>query len=805
MRKIRIDTPKYFADTVRPRVGFAFPALRAKAGGRMVAHRVTESRLSRIVMTRLWRLCTVILLAVAVIAGSACGDERAEVLEQLDRYVKDAQFAEAIAFLEEALAKSPGDLFLQLRLGDVASYSGDFERAKREYAKALEIDPSNLLAAVGQARMIALTGNRELAGRILDGLAKENPDHPVVLRAQGELALWRSDAPAAKRLFEAYLEKVEDDHEIIEKLGDLYFAEKDYPKAGALYGRARALRDTPRLAAALEAVRDVLVNTAAAQAISLSDAGKQDEALAALEKGAKESPDAKVLLEAKGLIQLRANNVEGALETYARARKLYGDDIAIAIAQGRTLSLAKRHEEAIAALSAIVREHPDSVVARRALAEVAYKGGKPELALEHLTVYLDAAGDDAEAATWLGNLQFAKGDLDAAEAAYRKVLAISEPNKEVKDLLDAVISAKRVKVFRETLAAKDPQKMAEAVKTLEKLVSDEPRNVTFRLALAQACAVLSQFEKSIEHYQAALAIEKDNADVMVALARSLYDAGRKEEAAARAEQALAVNPDAVTARVILANVALSKKDYAAAKEHLDKYLEKAPDDVYHLLLCGNVEIALDHLDEAEARFKRVIELQEDNDEATRQLAEVERRRNEKRDKAARLEREKTFKQAQELADAGKLEEAAKLLEELSESEPRNVRYAMTLGGVLLKLKRHEKALDAFERARSSDPANFDARIARAHALRLLGRTKDAQRELIELKDERGDDSSVTLALGSLYFEDNQADKALGVYMDYLEQVPADHGIRAGRRHPRLTGQLRGGAGRIHDCVHRAAH
>jgi len=743
----------------------------------MVAHRVMQSRSSGTVLARLCRVGIVILLFVAVITGAAGADEEGKILEELDNYIKEAQFTEAIALIEDALAKSPDDLFLQLRLADVASYSGDFERAKQEYARALEIDSSNLLAAVGHARMIALTGNHELAGRMLDGLAKEHPDHPVILRAQGELALWRSDATAAKRLFETYLDKVKDDYDIIEKLGDLYFAERKYLKARGLYQRARALRDTPRLATALEAVRDALVRSAAAEAISLSDAGKQAEALAALEKGGKESPDAKVLLEAKALIQLRAKDVEGAMETYTRARKLYGDDVAIAIAHARTLSLAKQHEEAITALSAIVQEHPDNIAARRALAEVAYKGRKQDLALEHLPVYLAAARDDTEALTWLGNLQFAKGHLDAAEATYRKVLAVSGPNEQIKGLLDSVISAKRAKIFQETLAADDPEEIAQAVKTLEELVAAEPRNLTFRLALAQAYAVLSKFEKAVKHYEAALAMDKGNADVMVALARNLRDAGKKEQAGARAAEALAIKPDAVTARAILADLALSKKDYAAAKEQLDKYLEKVPDDVYRLLLSGNVEIALDHLDAAQARFKHVIELQEDNDEAKRQLAEVERRRKEKADKAARLEREKVFKQAQELADAGKLKDAAKLLEDVSASEPRNVHYAMTLGGVLLKLKRHEQALDAFERARSSDPTSFDARIARANALRLLGRTKDAERELLQLKDERGDDSSVTLALGSLYFEDNQTGRALLVYTDYLELVPADHGIR----------------------------
>ena len=740
----------------------------------MDAHRVTQSGSSGTVLARLCRVGVVILLILAATAGAG---EEGKILEELDNYIKEAQFAEAIAFLEDALTESPNDLFLQLRLADVASYSGDFERAKREYAKALEIDPSNLLAAVGHARMIALTGNGQLAAKILDGLEKQHPDHPLVLRARGELALWASDLPEAKRLFEAYLEKAKDDYDIIEKLGDLYFAERDYLKARTYYNRARALRDTPRLKTALEAVRNILVNTAAAEAISLSDAGKQGEALVALEKGAKESPDAKVLLEAKALIQLRANDIDGALQTYARARKLYGDDMAIAVAHGRTLSQAKRHEEAVAALSEIVREHPDSIAARRALVEAAYRGEKRELAFEHLSVYLASAGDDGEALTWLGSLQFARGDLEAAEGAYRKVLAISKDNKEVKGLLDSVIAAKRAKIFRETVAVKDPGEMDKAVKKLEELVSGEPRNLTFRLALAQAYAVLSQFEKAAEHYKVALTIDEGNADVMVALARVLHDADKKEEAATWAKEALAIKPDAVTARVILADVALSKKDYAGAKEQLDKYLAKVPDDVHRLLLCGNVELALSRLDAAETRFKHVLELQKDNDEAKRQLSEIERRRKQKRDEGGRSERQKSFKEAQTLADAGKLKEAAKLLEAVSSSEPRNVHYAMTLGRVLLDLKRHKPALEAFERARSSDPTNVDARMARAHVLRLLGRTKDAERELLQLKDERGEDASVTLALATLYFEDNQSDKALAIYMDYLDLAPADHGMR----------------------------
>jgi Flp pilus assembly protein TadD len=109
-------------------------------------------------------------------------DRRAAALhEEGARALQAGQFDAAREALEQAVALSPRDTGYRQLLADIYLKSGRFSSARTTYADVLELDPSNVRAALSVALIQIAQGNPRAAVTRLDDIAGRAPDADVGL------------------------------------------------------------------------------------------------------------------------------------------------------------------------------------------------------------------------------------------------------------------------------------------------------------------------------------------------------------------------------------------------------------------------------------------------------------------------------------------------------------------------------------------------------------------------------------------------------------------------------------------------
>jgi Flp pilus assembly protein TadD len=114
-------------------------------------------------------------------ATSRADHQAAQLHEQAAQALQSGQFAAALAAMEQAVALSPRDAGYRQLLADVYLKSGRFDSARTTYADVLELDASNVRAALSIALIQIAQGNPRAAVSRLDDLADRAPAADVGL------------------------------------------------------------------------------------------------------------------------------------------------------------------------------------------------------------------------------------------------------------------------------------------------------------------------------------------------------------------------------------------------------------------------------------------------------------------------------------------------------------------------------------------------------------------------------------------------------------------------------------------------
>jgi tetratricopeptide (TPR) repeat protein len=98
-------------------------------------------------------------------------------------------FTSAATYYEKVLAKQPDDADLRTDLGNAYSrrQPPDYDRAMKEFRKALEVNPAHEQALVRLADVALRTGDKTTAGDAIDKLAAVNPSSPSLSSLRSKL------------------------------------------------------------------------------------------------------------------------------------------------------------------------------------------------------------------------------------------------------------------------------------------------------------------------------------------------------------------------------------------------------------------------------------------------------------------------------------------------------------------------------------------------------------------------------------------------------------------------------------------
>lgn len=255
--------------------------------------------------------------------------------------------------------------------------------------------------------------------------------------------------------------------------------------------------------------------------------------------------------------------------------------------------------------------------------------------------------------------------------------------------------------------------LRDAVASLETLITEAPRSSEAHRMLAIAAGIAGDSRKSVEHFEAALAIRPDDERSWMALADTHMDTGSLAGAVRTLEKAVAAIPASGGLRWRLAGLLVRLErvgDALVQYTEADRLPPMSGRAAVHQAAAAAATLQQD-LSSAVAATGRRLTADLNDAAAHRDLASLYMKQGRQDDAFT------------ELAIAAWL-------------DPDDPLTLVTLGQSLMAERRDEEAVAALERAVSLQPDLRDARYALAQALTRVSRRADAERHLAEFERQR---------------------------------------------------------------------
>jgi len=257
---------------------------------------------------------------------------------------------------------------------------------------------------------------------------------------------------------------------------------------------------------------------------------------------------------------------------------------------------------------------------------------------------------------------------------------------------------------------------------------------------------------AVEEYKAALDADPGSAELNDALAELYFRTGRVSDAEALLTSLLKNDPDDVDAHRLLGRIYLRQ-----LSENQGGVSSNSP--------SGNA------LDKAIAEFERIVSLQPSSVEDRMVLGQLynvkhQPQKAEEQFKAAQAinpeSEDVVLNLARIYADSGNLQQAAKVIESVPESD-RTPRMEFSLGATYDQLKKPQQAIAAFQRAADMDPGDLRTINALAQALLSNGQLDEAlkQYEALAKADPQNADALVHIS---------EIQRRQGKYQDALATI-----------------------------------
>jgi len=390
---------------------------------------------------------------------------------------------------------------------------------------------------------------------------------------------------------------------------------------------------------------------------------------------------------------------------------------------------------------------------------------------------------DAAAIYREGRAALQQGDTAAAEAAFRRALAINAEHVDTLHML-GILEAQRgrpleaEKLFSRAavLRPDDPhihnslgnalstlRRHDEACRAFNRALELQPGYDDCRANLGQALFEAGRMAEALAQFDAVLARRADDVDVLfrralvLAALRREADAvaaleqviarrpghgdahfnrgnllrrmGRTEEALASFDRAVAAEPEQAEPHCNRANALLALKQCPEALAAVDRALKLKPDFALAHCLRADVLVAMARNAEALTSVERALELKPDLAEAHNNRAVALRRLGRNEEAVAGYDRALALRpdypgahanRAVSLLELGRAPEALAAVDRAIVLDDRNPDYHNIRGNVLQDLHRHREALEAYARVRALQPGHAEGEWNESVCRLLLG-------------------------------------------------------------------------------------
>ncbi len=479
--------------------------------------------------------------------------------------------------LRASVAADPTNLRLRLILGRtyerlrrVEEALAVYREVSRRGGEGPEGREARRRARLLEAKVLGEEGRLGEALERFEALARELPEDPEVLQGLGLTQLLLGRPEQARETFLRVASLQPDNASVLRYLGDIAYGAGDLEEAERRY--REVLRLAPPRAPVAQAAR---LRLAILRGLRALDGGDYRAAAEAFQEALRLSPRDPVA-------RLNLAAAYRGLERYERAEALLlgllqddPDNLDARLRLGALYLETQRSAEAARTLEALLDRAPDSPQAEQARELLEQLYATPEGAglrrqrelgrIAALERRLQESPEDAAAWAELARLRAEQGELEAAEEAYRRALALRP--RQGRLLEEAASLAERRGAY--ALAA---ERFARALALAE--TEAEQRRLRNRLRLAQA--------------------------------ERLYSAGRLEAASAWLREVLGEEPDNLFAHYLQGLIANRRGRPEEAVEAYRQVLRLFPGHLgAHLNLAATYE-QLGHLEEAMAQYRAVL-------------------------------------------------------------------------------------------------------------------------------------------------------------------------------------------------------
>jgi tetratricopeptide (TPR) repeat protein len=716
------------------------------------------------------KLAGCVLLPVLLSLSACNSDPRVasrNYVERGNRYLDKGKYKEASLLYRRALKRDAKYAEAWYQLGLTNNQLGLYAEARKDFARAMDLDPANIdaLARLGDLDLLFYAAdqqrNKELLADLKDlaaRLLKKDKKSYDGLRFSGEIALIEKDLATAIQKFEEANRAKPYQRELVLALAQALEAGRQDERAeqlaldliehdkaaGAIYDflYTNYLR-THRAELAEEILRRKIANNTAEGAYVMQ--------LAFHYYMTNRRREMSVVLE-------RLTSKPGA---YAEARLQVGDFYA----------RIRELDQALAQYQLGENENPKSRrVYRKKMAEVLATQGKGEAAAKLVDELLQDDPRDSEAIGLHAALLIGQGKQSDVKEAIGELEPLAR-----KPAASALVHYDLGRAY----LASGPARLEQAHVQFSEALRIDPKHVGARLSLAEVDLARGENGQAVSNADQVLSAEPANAEAMLLRARGWMKMGEDRKAREDLATVLATNPKWNDARRELAELDLRQRRFEEAETLFQALL--ADGDARGL--TGAIECEV-----GQGRWAQAIQM----------AAEQVQRKPESAEYRAKL--------ADLLLRAAKYGDAAEQFQELIDRSPSSEELYLRLGEAKARLNDARGAMAAFEKARELTPGdatpdldlgilhdqarNFaEARQAYEAALRKQPDNSTALNNLAFLEAEQGvdldqalayaqrarakrpDDVNVIDTLGLIYVKKNLTEDGLRMLREVVKLQP----------------------------------
>lgn len=527
-----------------------------------------------------------LLGALLVLPG--CGSANARVASHVRRaemYLAQGNLQKAQVEYRNAMQIAPTRADLRVMTGHVAERLGDIRAAAALYQSAIDLDSAYVPAREGLGKLYVFAGVPRRALDIIRPALLQHPDDASLLTVRGAAFAELKDRAGALADAERAVQLAPQNEDAVSLLASLYEQGGEVERAARLVakslGRAPASLDLHRILASL-----------------YGKLGKLDLAERQLQAVVNLDPKELLPRYQLALFYARSNRLPQAERVFEDAIAARPDDEQPKLAYAQFITAHRSAREGERVLAGFIAREPDKYDLRLALADLERQNGELDAAMAGYRDLAARAGEqpqgllarDRLAAVLIGQKRY-----DEAARRIAEVLAKSPGDS------DALVLRADMAMARGEPAA--------AIVDLRTVLRDRPGSAPLLRALARALIADHQTALAEESLRNAMDAAPRDSAARIDLAQLLGQTGRVDEAAALLKQTIEASPQDLEAREALVRTYLAKPDLEAARTAVEELETAAPARWTGPYLAGVVAEARNSPDEAEADFRRALELQ----------------------------------------------------------------------------------------------------------------------------------------------------------------------------------------------------